>query len=155
MSIFEALTGFFTRAGWPFHQVEGETALHLEYEGDNGTWSCYAIAREEERQCIVYSVCPVESGADKATVAEFLTRANFGLAVGNFEMDWDGGTIRFKTSVDVEGVQVNDALVEGLMSANIITTERYLPGLRAVVENGVSPETAIQEVENQDDITTQ
>jgi hypothetical protein len=44
MEIFETLQSFFNRVSWPFHHIEGETALHLEYEGDNGAWSCYAIA---------------------------------------------------------------------------------------------------------------
>ena len=148
MEIFETLQSFFNRVGWPFHHIEGETALHLEYEGDNGAWSCYAIAREEERQCIFYSVCPVVAADDKVAMAEFLTRANFGLAVGNFEMDWESGAIRCKTSLDIEGTELNEALVEGLVNANLITTERYMPGLRAVAENGAVPADAINEIEN-------
>jgi hypothetical protein len=85
---------------------------------------------------------------DKVAMAEFLTRANFGLAVGNFEMDWESGAIRCKTSLDIEGTQLNEALVEGLVNANLITSERYLPGMRAVAENGANPEEAINEIES-------
>jgi hypothetical protein len=95
-----------------------------------------------------YSVCPVVAADDKVAMAEFLTRANFGLAVGNFEMDWESGAIRCKTSLDIEGTDLNEALVEGLVNANLITTERYMPGLRAVAENGAVPADAINEIEN-------
>jgi len=37
-------------------------------------------------------------------VNEFLTRANYGLNIGNFEMDFQDGEIRFKTAIDVEEV---------------------------------------------------
>jgi hypothetical protein len=147
MQIFDALTTFFDAAGWPYGQVEDETALHLEYEGESGTWTCYAVAREEEAQCLFYSVCPVPASERKAEVAEYLTRANFGLVIGNFEMDWDSGTVRYKTSVGLAGADMSAALVEELVSANLITTERYLPGIVAVVQRGVPPEQALEEAE--------
>ena len=36
-------------------------------------------------------------------VAELLARINYGLNIGNFELDMTDGEIRYKTSIDVEG----------------------------------------------------
>jgi hypothetical protein len=148
MQIFEALTTFFDGAGWPYGRVENETALHLEFEGQSGTWTCYAVAREEESQCIFYSVCPVQAGDRKAEVTEYLTRANFGLVIGNFEMDWDSGAVRYKSSIGLAGEDITAPLVEELVSANLITTERYLPGIAAVAQGSVSPAQALEQAEN-------
>ena len=75
-----------------------------DFKGKTGRWECIARAREEERQIIFYSIIDVFAPEDKRhLVAELLTRANFGMIIGNFEMDFSDGELRFKTSLDVEG----------------------------------------------------
>jgi hypothetical protein len=102
--------------------------------GQSGTWNAYFNVREDEGQLLIHSVLPVEIPEDRRVEAAlYLTRANFGLVVGNFEMDLDGNEVRFKTSVDMEGVDVSEALVDHLLLAGIVTTDRYLPGLEAVI----------------------
>ncbi len=48
-------------------------------------------------------------------VAEFITRANFGIVIGNFEIDFSDGEIRYKTSIDVEGDRPSFALIKRLV----------------------------------------
>ena len=80
-------------------------------------------------------------------MAEFITRANFGMIIGNFELDYSDGEIRYKTSVDVEEVEVTDPLVRHLIYANVLTMDKYFPGLMRVLYGGISPVEAIEEVE--------
>ena len=42
----------------------------------------------------------------RVPMAEFLTRANYGLRIGNFEMDFEDGEVRYKSSVDFEGIEL-------------------------------------------------
>ena len=81
-------------------------------------------------------------------MAEFITRANYGMIVGNFELDFSDGEVRYKTSVDVEGSEVTHALVKGLVYANVLTMDRYLKGIMAVAFGGVDAESAVASVEN-------
>ncbi len=47
----------------------------------------------------VYTVFPVKAPEEKrGAVAAFLTRANYGLILGSFELDFDDGEIRFKVT---------------------------------------------------------
>src|SRR5512139_1571922 len=104
--MLESLLQFFREDGWSGVQAEEQPLIRLRFQGDNGRWDCYAQVREEQRQITFYSACTVYAPENKrAAAAEFLTRANYGLASGNFEMDWDTGEIRFKTSLEVEGDQ--------------------------------------------------
>jgi hypothetical protein len=48
-------------------------------------------------------------------VAEFLTRANSGMVIGNFELDFADGEIRYKTSIDVEGDKLSYAIIKRLV----------------------------------------
>ena len=52
----------------------------------------------------------------------------------------------YKTSLDVEGAELTAALVDHVLLANIVTTDRYLPGLQAVA-GGADPDASIVAVE--------
>jgi hypothetical protein len=87
--------------------------------------------------------------ADKrSAMAEFLPRANYGLTIGNFEMDFDSGEIHYKTGIDVEGDRLSTALVRQLVYANVAIVDRYLPGIMAVIYGNVSPMEAIAQIES-------
>jgi hypothetical protein len=63
----------------------------------------------------------------------YLTSATFELVTGNLEINLDGGEVRPKASIDVECVESNKVLVDHILLAGIVTTDRYLPGLIAVI----------------------
>lgn len=139
---------FFQTDGWSLSHIEEQTAIQTTFQGDNGQWNCYAQAREEQEQFVFYSVFPVAAPEDRRlAVAEFLTRANYGLVIGNFEMDFTDGEIRYKTGVDIEGDRLSPALVRQLVYANVLTMDRYLPGIMSVLYGDVSPAEAIAQIE--------
>ena len=149
--IFEAIIGFFRSEGWEFARVEGKTVLQIAFRGKSGTWSCYARAREEEQQFIFYSICPIAAPEDKRqAIAEFLTRANYGMTIGNFELDYTDGEIRYKTSIDVEGERLTSALIRSIVYTNVTMMDAYLPGIQAVIHQRISPIEAIRSIEQVD-----
>lgn len=121
----------------------------MSFQGANDEWKCCLQIREEEQQILYYSICPrrVEP-KDRANMAEFITRANYGMVIGNFEMDYSDGEVRFKTSVDVEDANLTRALLHHIVHANLLMTDKYLPGITAIVE-GQGPRAAIEMVEGQ------
>jgi hypothetical protein len=146
--IYPALIEFFTQDDWPFSKVQGEMALQIPCQGENGTWLCYARAQEEQQQFIFYSICPIAIPKPKRSkLAEFITRANYGMTIGNFELDYTDGEIRYKTSIDVEGEKLTSALIKRLVYTNVAMMDEYLPGIRAMIEEGLGAEAAIQATE--------
>lgn len=146
--IFEAIVNFFKEDDWPFHQIEGEPILQIAFQGETGKWTCYAKAREEQEQFVFYSVCSVNAPENKRiAVAEFITRANSGMILGNFELDFVDGEIRYKTSIDVEGDRLTSALIKRLVYANVTMMDKYLPGIMSVIYSDISPADALAQVE--------
>ena len=144
--LFQTIVNFFTQDDWSFIRIKGDSALRLFYKGKNGEWNCYAQVREEEKQFLFYSICPVQIPENKRiTIAEFITRANYGIFIGNFELDFSDGEIRYKTSVDGNGL--NFDLIQNLVYANVTMMDEYLPGIIAVIENDVLPENAVRSIE--------
>jgi hypothetical protein len=146
-SLLQTVMAFFAEDDWQFTKLQGEPILHLVFQGNNGQWNCYAKVREEQ-QLIFYSICPIVAPeSTRSAIAEFLTRANFGIVIGNFELNFDSGEIRYKTSIDVEGDDLSFSFIHQLVYTNIMTMDQYLPGIRAIIENQLLPQVAIAQVE--------
>ena len=146
--IFNTVIEFFEEDSWNFHWLEGMSVLSVPFTGKNGRWMCYAQAREEQEQFVFYSVSPINVPTDRQTaIADFITRANYGMIIGNFEMDHSDGEVRYKTSIDVEGDQLTAPLVKQLVYANVIIMDRYLPGIMSVIYGAADPAAEIEKIE--------
>ena len=147
-ALLDAVTSFFREDEWSFRQLEGKPVLSVNFSGKNGQWTCYAHIIEEKEVFIFYSYCPVKAPEDKRHIlGDFLTRANYGLYVGNFELDYNDGEVRYKTSIDVEGDRLSTALARRIVYDNISIMDRYLPGVLSIIYGGASPTEAIAQVE--------
>ena len=147
-SLMNVVQGFLTQDEWNFRQLEDRPVLQMGFRGKNGNWQCYAQVKEEQQRFIFYSVCETNiPEAKRVLAAEFLTRANYGLIVGNFELDFSDGEVRYKTSVDVEGGELTADMVKSLVYVNVLTFDRYLPGLMSVIYADITPAAAIEKIE--------
>ena len=147
--LFEAVVDYLTEDDWKFNVVKDDTALMLSFRGEAGSWQCFATVDEEKQWFTFYSILPSNVPEDKRVeIAEFITRANYGLVIGNFEMDYADGEVRYKTSVDVEGGELTAKMIENVIRANVMTMDRYFPGLMGVLYGDRDPAEAIAELED-------
>ncbi len=146
-SILERVKAYFQAVGWPFTPVL-DSAIVATFEGKNGAYNCFAQAREREHQLIFYAVSPLVTPPERiGEMMEFLTRANRGLFLGNFELDLEDGEIRFKTSVGVENDVLTPALIAQVVYPNLATMDPYQAGITAIIQHGASAAEAIELVE--------
>ncbi|MEO1427799.1 MAG: YbjN domain-containing protein [Cyanobacteria bacterium J06633_8] len=147
--MLETIIDVFEEIDWEYELDSEEQTVLLNYDDtDVGSWTCYAVVREKQQQCLFYSECPIEIPEERwLAVAEFLMLANFGMPIGNFEMDSDNGKVRFKTGIDVEGDRLSAALFKAIVRANLTMMSQYLPGIVEVALEDSSPSDAIYEVE--------
>lgn len=146
--ILQTITAFFTADNWQVENQPDNLSLSMNFQGEHGQWRCYATTRELPPQFVFYSLCPITIPLDRRQdVSEFLTRANYDIVIGNFELDFEDGDVRYKTSIDVEGSQLDSALIKRLVYTNVVMMDQYLPGILAVVYAKASPAEAIAQVE--------
>ena len=147
-AIFDAMCAFFEEDEWTgVAQGRIENTLLPQYQGQNGHWSCIAFAAEEQKQFAFYSILSVNVPDDlRGYVAEFMHRLNYGLLIGNFEMDFNDGEIRFKTSIDVEGGELTFELARNTVYANVLQFDQYLATIYAVLHGGLSVEEALAQL---------
>lgn len=85
----------------------------------------------------------------RADIAEYITRANFGMINGNFEMDYRDGQVRFKLYTNYKGLDdFSEDIIEESFAIPILMFERYGDGLAALLLGFSTPEDEINKVEN-------
>ena len=147
-SLLAKVAAFLTQEAWPCEQVGEQMLLRTGYQGVHGQWTCYAHCRADVDQCLFYSVAPVRAPEVlRPAVAEFVTRANWGLLIGNFELDYEDGEIRYKTSLQLNGTPLTAELLHPLVYGNVVVMDKYLPALQAVVALTQTPVNDIHAVE--------
>ncbi|MFN9648996.1 MAG: YbjN domain-containing protein [Pseudanabaena sp.] len=148
-SNFEVLLNFFQENNWSFLQHETEPILRMGYQGENGEWNCVAKTKENPSQLVFYSLYPIKVPPKKRLgIAEFLTKVNYGLIAGNFEMDFQDGEVRYKTyAINGENNPLNSELIGQLIFVNVMTMDKYLPALMSVLYANVPIDQAIQQIE--------
>ena len=153
-TLVETLATFFAAEGFDARKLDGQAIFRLVFSTETAHLLCLAHARETEQQVLFYSLCPMRTAdAQRAAVMELVTRINYGLVLGNFELDLSDGEVRFKTSLDLENIvdtEVRDELIGHLVYGNLAHMERYLPALLAVQSAARSPLDALGNIDDED-----
>ena len=146
--VFRAVQRFFHEDDWNVERIPGKDALTMGFCGRSSNWRCLAIVEEEREQFAFFSTLDTRVPEEKRrAAAEYLTRANYGLVLGNFELDFSDGEVRYRTSIDVEGGELTHTMIKNLVYSNCTIMDRYLPGLLKVVFGNARPRLAVEEVE--------
>jgi hypothetical protein len=149
-SMMEVVLRFFEEEQWNYQKLEGKPVIRAGFRGDHGTWVCFVRVDEEKKHFLFHSIMGMNIPLQyRAAVVEYITRVNYVLPLGNFEMDLDSGDIRFRTSLETPEGELSVAIVRGLVYANVHTMDHYFPGVMAVVHAGLSPEAAFARIEAQ------
>lgn len=150
--IFDGIKSFlrnhFEEEGLERDDDEDMLSFRLEDE-DGHEWGCLAVAEEHAEQVMFYSVMLETTPPEhRPEVMRFVTLANYGMQVGNFELDLEDGEVRFKTSIDVEGVDLHEGLLRNLVELNLMMMGLYFDGLLAVMRGSMTADQAIAEIED-------
>lgn len=149
LPIYKQVQTFLKTDGWPVIEVEPTTVLQVTFQGDNAQWLCYAQIQEDNRQLVFYSMLPTQVSEEKRmAIAQFIIRANNGLALGNFELDLGDGTIRFKTSLRSPNSDVSVDVIKDVVYTNVLTVDHYLPGIFQILYSHTEPDVAIAHIED-------
>lgn len=92
--------------------------------------------------------------ANRPVVAEYLARVNYGLLLGNFQLDMSDGEISYKTigCFEEEGeAGLPDGVVARLTFVGFNMFDKYVPGVFAIIYGGKQPKEAYDEIESKED----
>lgn len=151
-----AIVTYFERNDWPVDHIDDDDLVGLSItsiNGEHGTWPLVVGVIGDPGYLVVQSIVPpVAPQGDEVSVLELLTRINDGLVAGCFELNFDDGSIRLRSSAPVDSLAAvaHETLVEfvaDVVAANVITADRYIPAIDAVIDHHVAPGIAVAAVE--------
>jgi len=135
---------------WSFSVKREKQVIITSATGDNGTYRIIIDLKADEKIVIVYVYLPCKAPTEKRlAVAEYTTRANYGLVIGNFEMDFQDGEVRYKGALEYADGELTNGMIEQLLQKSAYTMNRYFRGLMRVIYGDVEALDAIREIEPQ------
>ncbi|MCU0519829.1 MAG: YbjN domain-containing protein [Anaerolineae bacterium] len=145
---FATLGEFLRDDDWHPQRMDDQPIYRVYYSGEHGDVRCYAQIRVDLEQFLFYVIAPIKAPAQVlSAVVEYITRANYGLRIGCFELDHVDGEVRFRSSLDFEGETLTPGLMRNAIYPAVHTMDFYLPGLLSVMYGNKTPEQAISEIE--------
>jgi hypothetical protein len=149
VELYDRLVEFFKRDGFQVRLIPHHQAVEMLVSGEHGSFRLIALA-DEERSIVRYLVFLEGKIPEprRREVMEFLTRANYGLLLGNFEMDLSDGEVRFRCSATMEGAELSYEQHRNMLYVSVGIMDRYLPGLQRVVQGTADPAAAIADIES-------
>ena len=142
--LYQQFTAFFEKHEWNFHQFKDRPVLHTHFIGQHAQWLGVAVARPEDGCIAFLSIFPSRvPEARRAACAELLTRLNYRLRHGSFQMDMEDGEVQFATSLMLPTKEATPEQVEHLVMINVGTMDDRYDTLMKVIHGGVSPKVAV------------
>ncbi|PSJ71769.1 hypothetical protein C7N43_37640 [Sphingobacteriales bacterium UPWRP_1] len=147
--MFQAIKQYLNSRGWNYQlsQQQGHQIFKLQLHGENGAISCVIDVQEET--VILFTIFPVNAPQEKRhAMAELITRINFKLLLGHFELDFEDGEVRFNLSWHFDDtVPVSDAVIEHNIMACAIISDKFIPAIMRINFSNITPVMALEEVE--------
>src|SRR5438552_65796 len=141
--LHQALTTYLREKGLSFREIGEMPILEVTYPMQACNYKCQAIPAEERNQLVFYTFCPLKAHTTRRlSVSEFITRANSELMIGNLEMNYEDGEIRFKTCIDLASSDLTPVLIDPVVEGSVRTMEFFLPKLMLVMYANVPPALA-------------
>lgn len=146
--LFQQLCKYLTEDDWRYSSDHERGVLLTNIRGENTHYNCMFVSTENPRRLTFYSHIGHEVPEIKRhRVCEFFTRANYGLVLGNFEMDMSDGEVRYRTSIDLTEEDLTHKQLMTLIWVNLFTFDRYYPGLMKIMYSNTSAIDAISDCE--------
>ena len=143
--LYETTLQFLLSTGWPVTKLASGEGMAARYVGDHGALDCLALVRDEYNLLLFVSDLPLRCPPERrAAMSELVGRANRLIQVGCLEFNQDDGSLRYRTSLDIEGAEPNTELIRNIIFDNVHGADGWLPALQGLVFDGCSPTEALR-----------
>ena len=142
--LMEAVKAYYDSQGWHYRYKTEKDTIEMII-GVNAMSSCRVVTKVKNDRFSTYCIFPPRVPEEKrAAVGEYLHRANDGLDIGNFEMNYENGEIRYKANIFC-GDQIPDMeIIERLVDVGMDMFDRLSSGILKVMYADKNPKEALE-----------
>lgn len=127
-TLYQIIAGYMDDEDRHFDGEPEGGLIVAQIRGDDGIWSAYVQITDNDkaRRVVIHAMLPARiPEGNRLKVAELLTRINYDLIVGNFELNLDDGEVLFKTALDLADGQLTQAMFENAYQLNAKCVNQY------------------------------
>lgn len=144
-AIFNAVVQFLQEKDWSFQQYDGGELIRIHLTGKKIVLNSHYLINDEMERLIFFTRFPVTITEDRRDeVMRLITRINWRLGVGSYEMDLDDGEVSFRSSVDLEGMSDFYPIIENLTLINLRIIDQQSDSLLRVAAAGMGADESYQ-----------
>lgn len=133
----ETLRNVLDELNWEPKRAEGVAGFEVDFGPPYVPVANALAAISGQEQFVFYLNFGFMAGPERRDMcAQFIARANWGLTVGNFEMDYSDGQLRFKSSLAFSGAELTETLIKNAIRAAMNAVEVYADALAGMVMRG-------------------
>ncbi len=146
-SLFEIVSDYLTARNLRYSRTEDCTSFTVCYRLNHTCVTCTIRVDEESGylSCITRSGIVVAKDKFEAA-AEFVARANYGLGIGAFQLDYDDGDLCFKTSLFADAAELSPRMIRHLVKKNVNFYDNLYPGIVDVLYRDIAPAQALEKI---------
>ncbi len=147
--MFQQVINFLNSNNWQYVELQSNQTITFGIAGENGNFKCIADTIKDENRFIFFAIYPTEIPNDKRNVmSELITRLNFGRFLGNFEMNYDSGELRYRVSLYHGTLLPNEDMVREMIFTSIVSMDIALISINALIEQNISSIKAYQMIKD-------
>ncbi len=144
MSLFQVLYEILCQDGWEFEYDNKNKIIKLEIYGINTNFHTFFLVDEEQESLLCNThISQKIPYFKRLEVCDFMSRVNYEVVNGNFEMDMDNGEIRYRTFLDLADAEPSKDQVLNIIWNGVHGFDTYYPGLMKLVHGDYSAEEAM------------
>lgn len=142
MKIREAVVDYLEEKKWPY--IDKENIFKVDVEGDDCVWQSFINVEEDIESVVYYGVFPNRVPEEKFDMIEAVIGSlNLGFKFGNFELNKQGGELRYKTyQMFPEGDYDKKMFLENLFLSNIYAMDQTI----GVLQKSIFTDMNIEEL---------
>lgn len=148
-TVFDSVRQYIKSQGWKSVKEDSDNGtFRISFSTGNKLKSMDLLVFVLNSGFCTYGLIPFKADNDSLdSVAEFLTRANYGMNFGNFELDYNDGEVRFKSSLHSKDGRPSPVEVEFAVDLPMMMWERYGNAFLSVLVGGENPAKAVAAAE--------
>ncbi len=147
--ITDQLISFMDKNGYHY-RFDRENGVLFTQFNCKGAMSSISILFDIKSWCYLsYGLCALKADETvRKEVAKYLMIANYGIPIGNFELDFSDGEIRYKVATDCTDGSLSDAVIQNGITAVLNSYQKYGTQLLRVMLGMEKAEAAAELADN-------
>lgn len=142
----DQLSAYLDRGTIVYDQDDERGLFRMLFEGKHGDLRVTMIVEDAMLQVFTHPANKIPPSY-RQLIIEAITRANYGLKLGNFEMDLEDGELRYQTAIPLGDVFPDDDVLDHILFVGGAMIDRYMPAFLSIVYGNEDVKLAVTAAE--------